>query len=146
MAAFALGGCGIIDPGDDGAERELRQARALWAAAAIDDYDLRQRRRCFCVDPGLVRVEVRDGIRVATVLVDDDGSSPLHPQHVADYPTVDELFGLVARAIEGDVDELRVTYHPVLGYPVDVWVDRSFAIADEEFGYATELVAPSSGG
>ena len=142
MGAFLLAGCGILDPESDGAALDLAQARSLWASAGIEDYDLLMERVCFCVYVGPARVEVRDGVQVATILETD---LSLDPSAVGEYPTVEELFELVADAVAREADELRVTYHPVLGYPVDLWVDLRRDIADEEFGYRVDLVAPSSG-
>lgn len=138
-----LGGCGILEPGSEAAEIDLAQARALWASAGIEDYDLMVERVCYCASHGTVRVEVRGGRRVAVV---PGGDVPLEPTSLSDYPTVEGLFDVVARALEGPADELRVTYHPVIGYPVDLWVDPRRDVDDEEFGYRVELVAPASGG
>ena len=134
--------CGILDAGADGADDDLRRARARWARAALADYDLVMSRRCFCIDVGPVMVSVRSGVRVETRVLVDDAEGPLAPNLVPFYPTVDELFAVIEQALDDGVHELRVTYHPSLGYPTDVWVDRSPAIADEEFGYDVALVVP----
>jgi hypothetical protein len=111
----------------------------------VIDYDLRLERVCFCLPVGVVTVEVRNGVRTDSWVDGEGGREPLDGDLVAWYPTVDELFDLVDDAIVQRAAELRVTYHPVLGYPVDLWVDRSTRIADEEFGYEATLGAPSAG-
>ena len=108
----------------------------------MDDYDIVVSRSCFCVAVGPVLVKVRNGVRVETLVVVDDAEGPLAPNLVAFYPTIDELFQVIEEALGDGVHELRVTYHPSLGYPTDLWVDRSPAIADEEFGYRVALVLP----
>ncbi len=121
---------------------DLARARQLWASAGIRDYDLLVDRVCFCSQVGTVRVQVRQGTRVATVTETD---LPLEPTSLDGYPGVEGLFDLVAEAVNGSADELRVTYHPVLGYPVDLWIDTRRSVDDDEFGYRAELVAPAAG-
>lgn len=141
-ACLVASGCGILDAGPQGAEDDLRRAQARWVRAAIDDYDIVVSRMCFCLEVGPVLVRVRNGVRVETVVVVDDAEGPLAPNLIAFYPTIDELFGLIQEAVRDGVHELRVTYHPSLGFPTDLWVDRSPSIADEEFGYQVGLVVP----
>jgi hypothetical protein len=99
-------------------------------------------RNCFCVPVGPVLVRVRDGERVETLIAVDDAEGPLPLNLVPFYPTVDGLFEVISEALDDGVYELRVTYHPTLGYPTDLWVNRSPSIADEEFGYDVALVSP----
>lgn len=140
--ALTLGGCGILDSGSDGAAADLTRARRLWATSGMADYDLVLERLCFCQPLGTVTVEVRAGVRTASWVETDDGPMPLSADLVPWYPTVAGLFTMVDEAITTGVAQLRVTYHPVLGYPVDLWVDRSTSIGDEEFGYEATLHAP----
>lgn len=143
VAAALLAGCGVLDAEPDAAALDLAQARQLWASAGIDDYDLIVERVCFCLYLGPVRVEVRNGRRVATVPV---SGPPPETSAIGEYPTVEGLFDVVAEAMERPADELRVTYHPVLGYPVDLWIDPRRAVDDDELGYRVDLVAPTAGG
>ncbi|MBT8336484.1 MAG: hypothetical protein KJO11_07765 [Gemmatimonadetes bacterium] len=132
-------GCGILEAGTDDAVDDLRRARAAWERAAIDDYDLAMRRLCFCWTPIDVTVVVRGGERVAVLYVSDGTPAPVAAEIAQYYPTVDELFDRVDRALRESADEVRVTYHATLGYPVDLWIDQSRAIADEEEGFEVEL-------
>lgn len=143
LAAVATAGCDILDPASDEASLDLGRARQLWSDAGIRDYDLRVDRVCFCAHVGTVRVQVRGGARVATVA---EADLPLEASALDGYPGVEGLFDLVARAVDGPADELRVTYHPVLGYPVDLWIDTRRSVDDDEVGYRAELVAPAAGG
>ena len=142
VGCLIASGCGILDAGSDGAEDDLRRAQDRWVRAAMADYDLVMTRNCFCVPVGPVMVRVRDGERVETRILVDDAEGPLAPNLVAFYPTVEGLFDVISEALEDGVYELQVTYHPTLGYPTDLWVDRSPSIADEEFGYEVALVSP----
>lgn len=143
--ALAVAGCGILEPGASRAGLDLARAQALWVSADLDDYDLRVERRCYCPAEGVVRVQVRSGVRVATVTEPGDDGLPAQPA-ATEHPTVEELFALVAEAIDAEAAEIRVTYHAVLGYPVELWIDRSVNVADEEVGYTAELVAPGADG
>ena len=144
LLAF-VAGCGLLEPTGDGASDDLARARARWEAAALDDYDLRMARLCFCAFVGEVRVEVRGGVRTAVVVEDEGPGQPLEATLVPYYPTVEGLFDLVEQALDDEVAELRVTYHPDLGYPMELWVDTSRAVADEEYGYDVLLAVPTSG-
>lgn len=48
---------------------------------------------------------------------------------------MEELFDLVERGIDDDAAELRVTYHPTLGYPTEAFIDFRENVADEEMGW-----------
>jgi hypothetical protein len=140
LAALAwTTGCGILEAGSSDAVEDLQRARAAWEAAAIEDYDLTMRRLCFCWTPIDVTVVVRGGERVS-VLYESEGTLAPVPAEITEYyPTVDELFERIDRALREDADEVRVSYHPGFGYPVDLWIDQSRAIADEEEGFEVEL-------
>ncbi len=78
-------------------------------------------------------MEVRqDTIRSVTVVA--TGSPVTHTPMDA-WPTVEELFAAVERAILGGAHVLEVTYDPVLGYPESVYIDHQEMIADDEIGY-----------
>lgn len=128
----ALAGCGITETEVPGAAYDLARGEALWDAAGPSSYDLLVEYHCYCPPTGVVRAEVRDGVLVAT---DPPGSTP---------PTVPELFDLIAEALRAQAAEVRVTYHATLGYPVQLWIDRSRLVADEEFGYEVTVVAPEA--
>lgn len=138
-------GCGILEPGASGALQDLARAQSLWVAADLSDYDLKVERSCYCPVEGWVRVQVRNGERIATVIETSGDELPAQPA-ATDHPTVEELFALVADAIDAGAAEVRVTYHAVLGYPVELWIDRSVNVSDEEVGYRAELVAPGASG
>lgn len=145
VLAIALAGCGLLEPTSRGSFQDLATARALWQSAALTDYDLRIVRSCFCMYEGVVRVAVRDGERVSTVFETTSDGLPAQPV-ATDHPTVEELFVLVAEALDQGAAEVRVTYHAVLGYPVELWIDRSVDVVDEEIGYTAEVVAPGAPG
>jgi hypothetical protein len=58
--------------------------------------------------------------------------------------TVTEVFARIRRAIEDGSAEVRVTYDPVTGVPLEVWVDIERMMADEEWGVSITEFAPAS--
>lgn len=139
LIALTAVGCGIVDSGDARAESELTTAREQWARAGVVDYDLAMTRQCFCAFIEPVTVRVRGGVLIEVVTASGDAEMPVPPQIVSVYPTVEGLFALIDEALADEVHEIRVTYHPTLGYPTQLWVDRSPQISDEEFGYEVML-------
>ena len=103
-------------------------------------------RLCFCgaESRGPVRVRVQGMAVVERVYVDTGG--PVPGTFAELFPTVDGLFALVRSAIEGGAYEVRVTYHAVLGVPIDVWIDYIENAVDDELGLTvTESVEAPAG-
>ena len=101
-------------------------------------------RLCFCPVEyrGPVRVRVEAGVAVERLYVDSGLTVPSPME--GEFPTVDGLFELLRSAIEADAHEVRVTYDPGLGVPLDFWIDFNEMVADEELGIqVTEAVAPT---
>ena len=65
------------------------------------------------------------------------------PVDAEGYPAVDELFAQIAEAIAEDAYLIRVSYDPALGYPTEVYVDRSPQIADEELSLSASELVPA---
>ncbi len=140
LAALSLlllaSGCSMF--GASRGENPARaDARARWAASGPDAYTMTQSRSCFCPREitGPFEVSVREGSLVSVLL---DGA-PVPAERAL---TVDGLFDLIADAYAGEADEVRVTYHPTLGYPTDLWIDYERMAADEETGYNVTALAP----
>lgn len=93
----------------DGPRGELAAARAKWDAENLETYSYR-----FVDDCGECMAEP-----AATVAVWDGEVVAPHSR----ARSVDEAFDLIARAIERG-DDVDVEYHPELGYPIDLWIDR----------------------
>ena len=59
------------------------------------------------------------------------------------FPTVDGLFDVLRDAIERQAHRIDVTYDPISGVPLDVFIDYEQNIADEELGFSVvETVGP----
>ena len=65
-----------------------------------------------------------------------------HPERLAEYDTVPELFDVIQDAIDRDAAEIRVTY-AASGYPDEVWLDYDEQIADEELGFFIHALTPA---
>lgn len=140
--------CGSVAP-VDGRWVDLEVHQARWDSLGPESYVYAVERLCFCGFEyrGPVRVRVEDGVAIGRVYVDSGLAVP--PGIAAEFPTVDGLFELLRSAIEAEADEVRVTYDPVLGTPIDLWIDFSEMTADEDLGLlvteaVTEAVAPTA--
>ena len=135
--------CGAVDPEDVRlALLEANQAR--WESLGPGFYTYAVERLCFCPAEyrGPVRVTVEDGVAVQRLYV-DTGLAP-SSEIAPNFPTVQGLFDLVRAAIEADAFEVRATYDPTLGVPLDLWIDYDQMVADEELGMqVTEVVTPA---
>jgi hypothetical protein len=121
----------------------LEEARFTWDTVRPDAYVFAIERMCFCpVDYlGPVRLRVVGDSVAERVYV--DSGDPVPASHADAFPTVDGLFDILAAAYEQDAHDVRVTYDPQTGVPLDFWIDYSQMIADEELGFeVTEPVAP----
>ena len=138
LAALALSGCefGPTETGRHRAEREaLRAARSRWESRGPADYGYVVASTCFCAQDaaGPVRVEVRGRQTFSSTYV--SSGAPASPKYFSSRDTVDDLFDTIHRALEDAPDEVRVTYHRELGYPVEAYFDFDRRTADEEQGF-----------
>ena len=122
-------------------QRVMAENHDDWEALGISDYAFTFTRSCFCpVD--LFRpaeVVVRGGLIESVTYIDD--GQPVDEGILPSYQTIDELFEMIADAIEQGAVTLDVTYDPDLHYPTSAYIDISEQIADEEQGFAaSELV------
>lgn len=130
-AALALAACGIFGPGEGTAEF-LADARARWADRDISDYEYRFTFQCGeCLT---------SFTRTYSIRVVDDAVADVRDEETGDPPpdgytprTVEDLFEVVADAIDRQAFSLSVQYHPVLGYPTRIAVDYDRQVADDEF-------------
>ena len=117
----------------DSLRAELAEARSLWEAAAIADYDLTFREVCFCPEI-IVQVSIRNG-EVAEVEI-----TTVDPFITA--RTVPDLFATIEQAIDSGAFSVTATYDEETGYPLDFFVDVEEMMADEEFGVTVTSLDP----
>jgi len=114
----------------------LDAAETRWQAAGIRAYTMVQRPVCFC--PAIVHTVTVEDERIVTVETVTD----MEPAMVGPS-TVTEVFARIRRAIEEGAAEVRVSYDPVTGVPLEVWVDVDRLMADEEWGVSITDLTPA---
>ena len=136
-----LGGCSALGlDGESGERARLERQKARWARQNMSSYRFTYAVSCFCERSGQpVEIEVRSNAVTAAAYRETD--QPLPIEVVNQLPTVDELFRKIDRAILEKVDLLEVTYHPTMGYPTRIAVDRSFNWADDEIVHVVTALA-----
>ena len=110
----------------------LDEARAVWAASGIGDYDFTITRQCFCLETwiGPFAVRVRDGVSTVTRLSD---GSEVEPMILEQLPlSAEELFQFAEERQEQA--SFRVTYDQATGLPLSIWSDPIPEAADDELG------------
>lgn len=134
----ADGGVSLTVDFDDQTDElaELAAARARWERSGIDDYRLQYQVRCFCPQ-AVVTVDVVDG-DIDAVSVEPPESAP-----VDDGRTVEDLFDVVAGAYDTGAASVSVTYSQTTGHPVELFVDVSEMMADEEHGASVLSLTPT---
>ena len=128
-------GCRHVDdtPEQNTQQLELNKNRTLWSEAAISNYQYTYRRSCFCPPQDDVVVLVTAGM-VSEAFYTPSGTYLADDELTYIY-TIEELFDTIQEAINTRVAYLQTTYNSELGYPEDIFIDRSSQIADEEMGY-----------
>jgi hypothetical protein len=121
---------------------DLERAQTKWERTRPESYVYAVQRLCFCptdyIGPVRVRVQGHDVLERTYV----DSGDPVPAAYADAFPTVDGLFAILADAYADDADDVRVTYDPVTGVPVDFFIDYLEMAADEELGMrVTEDVA-----
>ena len=120
----------VVPPADVTVGDELALARALWADANMEDYEMTITRSCFCPPEwrGPYTVTVEEG-EVASVIYEAT------PVGVGEPPTVEGLFELLETAYAEGAVRVDVSYHEDWGYPMSLYIDKEEMMADEEIGY-----------
>lgn len=139
-SAFLGSGCNRLER--DRNRADLVAARRQWQALRIVSYDYRYQNQCFCAPTvtAPVVLEVRGGAITGATRVDD--GTPLGSEALVYYRTVDDVFALIAEAIDENAAHVDVRYDPARGYPTSVFIDRDERIADEEVRIEASALVP----
>lgn len=141
LLAFASSACDsgrLLSPSAQ-TIKELVAARALWNAQGYSNYEFTLVRSCFCPDRDPMHVTVANGVvvgvrREANLLV-------LIPEaEWSWYPSIERIFAITAEELARPAAMVKAEFDRVLGYPHSIYIDQSYNIADEEFGYAVTNV------
>jgi hypothetical protein len=127
-------GCGILSPEDEWEklEKELNRNWNRWDREAIDSYSLTQTHICECIPlfQGPSRIWVVDG--VITRVEKSLGGEVVEEDAWSTWYTVEEMFQLIADAIDDRFFFLEVEYDPVRGFPTRIALDRVEQTVDDE--------------
>ena len=128
------------DPGDPAQRQAFVDALARWNDSGLADYDYTFTRGCFCPEEfvGPYQVSLRAGQVVSATFKGTD-LFDIDILEIGRYEeivkSVDGVFGEIDRALR-EADSFSAEYHPVLGYPTNVYIDWIANVADEEVGYS----------
>jgi hypothetical protein len=134
LVSLALSSAGVgADPATE--EEKLDRHRALWAAAAFDDYEYGYNKYCEChrETPPETLVTIHDGevVGVRHRPFGSDHEVQAEQRNFEWYWTVEGLFDLVATGLARNA-EVRADYDPTLGYPTHVYVDYDANLIGDE--------------
>lgn len=118
------------EPG--GTAEELDRARQMWESSGVDDYDMTVR-LIGAWSGGTAEIEVRDGVPVAV-----RPGNGLSPELWQQHDTVEELFGILQQAVDEPAHGVYADFHPSLGLPILVGIDRHRDFVDDEHGFRVE--------
>jgi hypothetical protein len=121
--------------GVTGEQMELARARQLWNQHGTDDYRMTVRLTGAWFG-GKAVIVVRDGEPVSVQPVEPGNGVTVSLWE--SYDTVEELFGVLQRAVEDDAFRIDASYHAGYGVPVDVFIDHREGWADDEHGFVVE--------
>ena len=142
LLAVLAGACGDLGPVDERFD-ELDRQEAKWQAARPAQYRFGLARICFCAPESLGPVRITVSGEDVTERRYIASGDPVPESLEAFFPSIDGLFDLLRDAIERDAHRIDVTYDPVSGVPIDLYIDYEVNVADEEVGYeVVESVAP----
>ena len=145
LVAGFLAGCSLV--GNEEASR-LEDNKRLWRKASVDSYQIEYFKGCYCLWVGRARIVVRDDT-VHAVLDPASGDTLRHPQsgepmfelYPELFPTVEELFEIVEKAIGTGADELEVEYDDRRGFPERIDIDYYRHAIDDEVTHAVSAFA-----
>lgn len=111
----------------------LNEAQRLWRTSAIDTYIVEQSVLCFCGHPSMYSIRVEADSIVAISIIDPDLILwDIDDEELRDIVySIDEVFALITEHID-TAHQIDVEYHPLYGYPTEVYLDRNENIIDEE--------------
>lgn len=114
----------------------LRLNQRQWTAQQIKHYQFVFRRLCFC-PPDYTRpaiIYVRDG-KIQMVRYADGDQQLVSSDQFQRYPTIDELFATIQKALEQPAYRISATYHARRGFPTSIFIDYLAGVVDDEQGF-----------
>jgi hypothetical protein len=120
-------------------ESEIAAALAKWRAAGLTDYSYKLEESCFCGFPhGMpITMTVVNGESESMTWADGTTLTAADRGYFDLFnplASIDRFFGEL-QDLWATVDYLTATFDPTYGFPVKIFVDRSFHVADDESTY-----------
>jgi hypothetical protein len=112
------------------ANRDLLAAETKWRQNKPTHYRYMLQRSCFCTPE--FRKPIAIEVSGSTVMKSTVDGFALPLERRADALSVEGLFDVVRKAIDGKAARIDVQYDAVNGHPLSISVDQSAQIADEE--------------
>lgn len=109
---------------------EFKRNKDLWKTKNIKNYKMIVEARSMMYFGEQVLIEVENGTAKSLKLITDSGH--INAQAYKDFDTVEKIFGVAERAAEAKAETLNIGYNDAYGYPVQVIIDVSYKIADDE--------------
>lgn len=114
------------------AQAGFETARSLWQSRNLHTYSYSIVRQCYCTTDYTrpMRVDIRNGKVVAAIYTDDRsrvGATVVH--HLR---SIDAWFDRIEQGYEKTYYRMEVRYHPSLGYPQTLLLDKRERVADDE--------------
>lgn len=116
-------------------DEALDANRQKWEAANLSSYELRYQKVCEChremPSDTIVTVDRGEIVGVRFDREDFLDEVPVPPERYEWFRTIDDLFALVAGALEREA-VVRVSYEPEFGYPARIYIDYVQDMVGEE--------------
>ena len=132
------------DTADQESER-FNAARALWEGTRARDYTFVYDIKCYCSHNfgHPVRVSVRDGSKVESILYVHNDAPPTGLFQGGKFFTIDDFFDEIEGWVYRTPDSLHIEYDPDVGYPTRASIDNDIYTADDEFGFIAYNYVPN---
>lgn len=117
-----------------GSQTEIERNKEKWQDANVSHYRYNLFVGCFCVfsqDMPLV-IEVKDGEVVSMEYQNGNEIDASSRELFEKYATIDRIFSELAKDINGEADEVIVTYDSTYGFPAEVNIDFIKDAIDDE--------------
>ena len=128
LIAFALAACSA------GSQSEIERNEKTWQDANISHYRFNLFVGCFCVfsqDMPLV-IEVQNGDVVSMEYQSGKEIDATNSELFEKYATIERIFSELKKDMNGEADEVVVTYDPTYGFPTQVNIDFIKNAVDDE--------------
>ncbi len=124
------------------ATSEYDQNLKKWQDATIDHYQFDLFIICFCPfrDVMPLTIEVQNGEVISITQVDGVTVAADNPSFdlFMSAASVDALFAILDSSLNGDADEVLVTYDATYGFPTSISIDHIKEAVDDEIYYQVE--------